>query len=97
MAFVLASYCIGWQKQILHSRRLQRHEQDLTNDIRQAIERFDADIILLSECGTITEGLPPEFEAMLHRIVGPEFDLTHQDTTLPSCGEQQCRWSKRLR
>ena len=78
MAFVLASYCIGWQTSCLHSRRSQRHEQNLTNDIRQAIGRFDADIILLSECGTINEGLPPEFEAMLHRIVGPEFDLTHQ-------------------
>ena len=78
MAFVLASYCIGWQTSHLHSRRSQRHEQNLTDDIRQAIGRFDADIILLSECGTINEGLPPEFEAMLHRIVGPEFDVTHQ-------------------
>ena len=78
MAFVLASYCIGWQTSQLHGRRSQRHEQNLTDDIRQAIGRFDADIILLSECGTINEGLPPEFEAMLHRIVGPEFDVTHQ-------------------
>ena len=82
MAFVLASYCIGWQTSLLHSRRSQRHEQNLTNDIRQAIGRFDADIILLSECGTINAPIAMlhrnEFEAMLHRIVGPEFDVTHQ-------------------
>ena len=81
MAFVLASYCIGWQTSFFHSRRSQRHEQNLTNDIRQAIGRFDADIILLSECGTINAPIAMlhrnEFEAMLHRIVGPGFDVTH--------------------
>ena len=52
------------------ARHSQRHEQNLTNDIRQAIKRFDADVILLSACGIIDEGVPPEFEAMLDRIVG---------------------------
>ena len=88
MAFVLASYCIGWQTSFLHSRRSQRHEQNLTNDIRQAIGRFDADIILLSECGTINEGLPPEFEAMLHRIVGAEFDQNIDLIDSTHC----CKW-----
>ena len=46
---------IAWDKYRFNN--IHKHEETLATDIRIALADFDADLVLLSECGEIDEGL----------------------------------------
>ena len=60
MDFALVLYNIGWMKSRLIDRHCHCHEKNLDNDLQEAIDQLHTDIVCLSECGTIGEGLGNE-------------------------------------
>ena len=53
--FVVAFYDISWDN--ARFRRAAHHEKTLAKDIKKALESFDADVVLLCECGEVGTGL----------------------------------------
>ena len=77
MFAVVAFYDITWDNG--RFKKEKKHEKTLTDDLQRAIEDFNADLILLSGCGEIEEGLYKKlWLAMLRRICGPGFVICHQ-------------------
>ena len=77
MHCVIAFYNIGWDNN--RFKRQKRHEKTLAEDIQSALEDFNADVLLLSECGEIGIGLySKHWDPMIRRIGGPGFHVTHQ-------------------
>ena len=54
---VIAFYNIGWMSTRLNN--LKKHSATLNEDLREAIDDMDADVICLCECGEIGIGLDP--------------------------------------
>ena len=77
MTLVVAFYNLTWDNG--RFKQEKKHERTLGADIRAALEEFNADVLLLSECGEIGEGLTTMlWLPMLRRICGPGFDIRHQ-------------------
>ena len=73
---VVALYNITWD-----SGRFQNktHEETLAQDLQKALNEFEADLVLLSECGEIGVGLPrKKWVSMIRDICGPGFLVCHQ-------------------
>ena len=74
---MFAFYNISWQNSRFEHHH--RHEQMLTADIRTALGDFQADAVLLSECGEIGIGLDAtKWLEMLRRICSSDFAVCHQ-------------------
>ena len=74
---IVAFYNIGWDSERLKEQ--SKHEETLSQDLRTALFDFNADLVLLSECGKIVEGLDETlWLPMLRRICGPGFTVRHQ-------------------
>ena len=72
---VVAWYNITWERGQINSAR---YERLLQRDLQFAFRVIEADIVLLSECGEIDEGLPEKrWLAMLRDICGNDCDITH--------------------
>ena len=77
MPCIFAFYDITWDDGRFNC--LWKHEQTLRADIGAALNDFEADVVLLSECGEVGIGLTPTlWLPLLRRICGPDFDVTHQ-------------------
>ena len=73
---VVVFYNITWG-----SRRFKRkkHEETLAQDLQKALNEFEADLVLLSECGEIGVGLPrKKWVSMIRDICGSGFLVCHQ-------------------
>ena len=81
MVGVFVWYNIGWQRSRFNN--LQKHEQELSQDLNQAINDYTPSGIFLSECGEIEEGLPNvEWMALLRRILPAGYEIwTHSHYT----------------
>ena len=53
---VIVYYNVGWQ--LSRFNQIKKHEKTLRADLQDAIEKMEADVILLCECGEIEQGLP---------------------------------------
>ena len=74
---VIVYYNIGWMRNRFNQKK--RHKKTLRADLQDAIEKMEADVILLCECGEIEQGLPrKEWLEMVRRICGPGFAVEHQ-------------------
>ena len=77
MHAVIAFYNITWDNSRFNQQT--KHENTLSNDLRAALDDFNADAVLLSECGQINYGLTPSlFLPMLRGICGTGFHISHQ-------------------
>ena len=77
MTCMFAFYDITWDERRFNRQEI--HEATLGADIRVALNVFNIDVLLLSECGEVDEGLTPNlWLPMIRRICGPGFDVTHQ-------------------
>ena len=76
----VAFYNIGWvNNDRLTGRRRLEHEETLREDIHAALHQFGADVVLLSECGVIGDGLDQNlWMAMINRICGFGHVVEHQ-------------------
>ena len=78
MHCVVVFYNITWDNGRFKSNA-RHHEKTLSDDIRIALEEYCADVVLLSECGYIGEGLKAKlWLPMIRRICGPGFSVTFQ-------------------
>ena len=74
---VVVFYNITWDNG--RFKHQNKHERTLEADIRAALDEFNADVLLLSECGEVGIGLTVSlWMSMLRRICGPGFEITHQ-------------------
>ena len=72
----VAFYNIGWVNDRLTGRRRLEHEDTL---LEEALHQFGADVVLLSECGEIGNGLDRNlWMAMINRIFGFGYAVEHQ-------------------
>ena len=74
---VIAFYNIGWMTSRFN--QIKKHKKTLSADLRDAIDKHEADMIFLCECGEVGKGLAEEqWLEMLRRICGPGFVVKHQ-------------------
>ena len=73
---VVAFYNITWDSGRFQNKR---HEETLAQDLQKALNEFEADLVLLSECGEVGVGLDKsKWLPMIRRICGPGFLVCHQ-------------------
>ena len=80
-SFYLSSYRLCYRLCCRNSRfrNQYKHERTLGADIRAALDEFNTDVLLLSECGEVGEGLRTDkWLPMVRGICGPGFDVQHQ-------------------
>ena len=73
---VIAFYDITWQKSRFTGKQVDRHKATLREDLLAGFQKHHVDVMLLSECGVVEEGLGDEFRDLLLEICGPEFSVT---------------------
>ena len=77
ITLVIAFYNITWDNSRFNN--MDKHERTLTEDIKAALDTYNTDVLLLSECGAIGKGLyEDKWLPMLHRICGDGYEVTHQ-------------------
>ena len=54
-----------WDNGRLTSKNRESHEKSLTEDLDVALKSYKADVVLLSECGEIEEGLLEHLPVLL--------------------------------
>ena len=54
---VLGFYNITWQKSRFSGKALAKHKRALGEDLLAGIQQHNVDVMLLSECGVIEEGV----------------------------------------
>ena len=75
---VIAFYNLTWQKSRLTGKRIGKHKATLREDLLAGFQQHHVDVMLLSECGVVEEGMGDEFRDLLQEICGPEFSVTCQ-------------------
>ena len=76
---VVAFYNITWDNGRLTGKNREKHEQSLAEDLDVALKSYKADVVLLSECGEIKEGLIEKlWLPLVCNIAGPGFAVKHQ-------------------
>ena len=77
MTCLFAFYNITWSNSRFNKPK--KHERTPAADIRAALDEYNTDVLLLSECGKVDQGLAANlWLPMLRRICGPGFDVKHQ-------------------
>ena len=66
---LVAFYNTTWHNGRLTGKNCEKHEKSLTEDLDVALKLYKADVVLLSECGEIEEGLIEELWLPLVRKV----------------------------
>ena len=75
----VAFYNITWDNGRLTGKNREKHEKSLTEDLDVALKLYKADVVLLSECGEIEEGLIGKlWLPLVCKIVGTGFAVKHQ-------------------
>ena len=68
-----------WDNGRLTSKNRESHEKSLAEDLDVALKSHKADVVLLSECGEIEEGLIEKlWLPLVCKIAGPGFAVKHQ-------------------
>ena len=76
---IIAFYNITWENGKLLGKDSKRHEKTLADDIHAALHEYNVDLLFLSECGEIEEGLLEDlWLPLVRRLAGPGFVVTHQ-------------------
>ena len=68
---VIAFYNLTWQKSRLTGKRIREHKATLREDLLAGFQQHHVDVMLLSECGVVEEGMGDEFVICCRRSVGP--------------------------
>ena len=75
----IAFYNIAWDNENLTGQYREKHEKSLTEDLDVALKSYKADVVLLSECGEIEEGLVQKlWLPLVRKIAGPGFAVKHE-------------------
>ena len=76
---VVAFYNITWDNGCLTGKNRKKHEKSLAADLDVALKSYKADVVLLSECGEIEEGLiEKQWLPLVRKLAGPGFAVKHQ-------------------
>ena len=76
---LIAFYNIAWDNGKLTGKYREKHEKSLTEDLDVALKSYKADVVLLSECGEIEEGLVQKlWLPLVRKIAGPGFAVKHE-------------------
>ena len=76
---LVAFYNITWDNERLTGKNREKHEKSLAEDLDVALKWYKADVVLLSECGEIEEGLSEKlWLPLVRKLAGPGFAVKHQ-------------------
>ena len=77
-AAVFGFYDLAWHENPFIGEECEHHKRTLREDLVAGFQRHNVDVMLLSECGAVEEGLGEEFHDLLKQICGPDFSVTCQ-------------------